>query len=196
MTTHMRLAATVPCTTAEGPFSRYAVWVQGCSVRCPGCCNPQMFDANRGRAVDVATLAQDITSKADIEGLTVLGGEPSDQLAAVTELAQRVAEQGLGVIVFSGRRRDELEALTGFPRLWQTLDTLVDGRFEASRQDTTRRFVGSTNQTLHHRTPRYADPGLWRGAARLEVVIDEHGRLEMHGAPQPIASLTRRLRES
>ena len=33
----------VACTEAEGPFRRYALWTRGCSLRCPGCCNPGLF---------------------------------------------------------------------------------------------------------------------------------------------------------
>ena len=36
----LNLASWVPCTEAEGPGRRAALWVQGCDKRCAGCCNP------------------------------------------------------------------------------------------------------------------------------------------------------------
>ena len=35
----LNLASFVACTESEGPGRRAALWVQGCSKRCPGCCN-------------------------------------------------------------------------------------------------------------------------------------------------------------
>src|SRR5262245_54990250 len=46
----------VPRTEAEGPGVRFALWVQGCPLRCPGCCNPEMLEdkpATSLRASDV-----------------------------------------------------------------------------------------------------------------------------------------------
>ena len=46
----LRVGARVPVTRAEGPGARYALWLQGCSIRCPGCCNPHLFDASSRHA--------------------------------------------------------------------------------------------------------------------------------------------------
>jgi anaerobic ribonucleoside-triphosphate reductase activating protein len=179
----LRVAATVPCTTAEGPHRRFAIWVRGCSLRCAGCCNPELFDPG-GEAVGVDALGLRAARDAHgLEGITVLGGEPLEQTGGVTDLAEHARALGLGVIVFTGYTRAEAEARSGFARLWSTLDTLVDGRFEAASRDRVRRFVGSTNQRLHHRTDRYADPGLWHGGKRLEIHVGVGDLLHAHGDP-------------
>ena len=36
-------------TVVEGPGKRLAIWVQGCEIRCPGCCNPRFFSLKRFR---------------------------------------------------------------------------------------------------------------------------------------------------
>ena len=36
----LSVAQIVRCTEAEGPGKRYALWFQGCPLRCPSCCNP------------------------------------------------------------------------------------------------------------------------------------------------------------
>ena len=41
-------AQIVPCTEAEGPGARFALWFQGCPLRCPGCCNPEMLPFEGG----------------------------------------------------------------------------------------------------------------------------------------------------
>mgnify|MGYP001548512049 CR=1 FL=1 len=39
----VNVALVVPCHEAEGPGKRWALWVQGCPILCPGCCNPEFL---------------------------------------------------------------------------------------------------------------------------------------------------------
>src|SRR5438105_14878877 len=100
----LQIAQTVPCTEAEGPGKRFALWFQGCPLRCPGCCNPEMLVFEGGQRVALAALlAQIRTSATDhgIEGITLLGGEPLAHAAAGASLARAVRNLGLTVMVFS-----------------------------------------------------------------------------------------------
>ena len=47
----------VASTEAEGPGRRFALWVQGCSLRCEGCCNPHLFAERGGENLVAATRA-------------------------------------------------------------------------------------------------------------------------------------------
>lgn len=184
----LRVAARVACTEAEGPGRRFAVWVQGCDLRCPGCCNPEFFAREGGESLAVAALADELRAARDlhaITGLTVLGGEPSEQAEAVAALCRAARELGLSTIVFTGRTHAELQALTEMRALLDAADTLVDGRFDARRREPPdgRRWIGSTNQQIVHLTPRHADPALWRGRDHVELQIDAAGRITGHGAP-------------
>lgn len=185
----------VRCTEAEGPYRRFAVWVRGCSLRCAGCCNPELFErAGVGRPVtELLDAIAEARDEHAIEGITILGGEPLEQLDGTRALAQGARALDLGVVVFSGYTLLEARRRTGFNALWASLDTLVDGRFEAGRLDHTRRFVGSANQRLVHRTERYRDPALWRGQAAAELRIDADGRLSVHGDPATVRRLIRVL---
>jgi anaerobic ribonucleoside-triphosphate reductase activating protein len=192
----LRVAHRVACSEAEGPFRRYVVWVQGCSLACPGCCNPELFPADGGLEVAVAAIAEALAQARRthaIEGLTVLGGEPLEQLEAVTALCAAAQEQGLGVVLFTGHTLAALESRVGGAALLASVDTLIDGRFMADRRDTERRFIGSSNQGLIHRSARYADPGLWRGAGGVELQWTADGRLSVHGEPGLARRLVRAL---
>jgi anaerobic ribonucleoside-triphosphate reductase activating protein len=196
MTAGLHIAAVVPCTESEGPYLRWAIWTRGCTLRCPGCCNPELFERGGGEPTSLDTVLEDLRSaqtRHDIEGITILGGEPLDQLAAVTMLAAGARHLGLGVIVFSGHTLDEARALRGFEELWSVLDTFVDGRFDARSLDHQRRFVGSTNQQIRHRTPRYRADALWRGEAGAEARIAPDGTLSLHGSPLQVRRLMRHL---
>src|SRR6185436_6018922 len=108
------VAQVVPCTEAEGPGRRYALWFQGCPLRCPGCCNPEMLPFTGGTARSVADILAEIeqTRRANgVEGITLLGGEPLAHAAGAAALARGVRALGLSVMVFSGYTLDEARHL-------------------------------------------------------------------------------------
>ncbi|HZI36693.1 MAG TPA: 4Fe-4S cluster-binding domain-containing protein, partial [Acidimicrobiia bacterium] len=48
MSEPVRVLRFLPATDAEGPGRRAALWVQGCSIRCPGCFNPHSWAFDGG----------------------------------------------------------------------------------------------------------------------------------------------------
>ena len=44
----MRVAQIVERTEVEGPGLRTAIWVQGCTLNCPGCCNQEFLPHGGG----------------------------------------------------------------------------------------------------------------------------------------------------
>jgi len=172
---------------AEGPFLRYALWLQGCSLRCPGCCNPEMLSPEGGAPLDVSELLAEIRAAPGIEGVTLLGGEPFEQAGPLAELARGVRRAGLGVMAFSGYTLHELRARRGCGPLLAEIDLLVDGPYQAARRSARRRFVGSDNQRVHFLTGRYralddGDGGIGGGQGPVEVRV-RGGRLFVSGAP-------------
>jgi anaerobic ribonucleoside-triphosphate reductase activating protein len=168
----LRVALVVPDTAAEGPGRRFAVWVQGCPIRCPGCCNPEMFDGRGGREVAIAELAAQLAAARDggVEGLTILGGEPFAQADASAELARAARALGLTVMVFTGFTRAELDERVDAAALIAATDILVDGRYERDLPEPApplgRRWIGSSNQVIHRLSPAaVADRRLDAGGA-------------------------------
>jgi anaerobic ribonucleoside-triphosphate reductase activating protein len=186
----LRVGARVPVTRAEGPGVRYAVWVQGCSIRCAGCCNPQMFDPVGGRSVPVSTLLGEIAAQRGVvEGITVLGGEPFDQPAGLAALVRGAARLALSTMVFTGYVVEELRARhdADVAALLAAIDLLVDGRYEAARPELERLWVGSTNQRFHYLTGRYTPaierPRPGEPLRTVEVHLGADGRLSANGWP-------------
>ncbi|MGH1346899.1 MAG: 4Fe-4S single cluster domain-containing protein [Nannocystales bacterium] len=191
----LRIAKVIPQTSAEGPFERCAVWVAGCNLACPGCCNPALFPADAGESASATRLCAllDQVQAAGAEGVTVLGGEPLQQPAGLAWFVEQAQARELGVIVFTGYTLEQAQQRPDFERIWANLDTLIDGRFDARQPEQHRRFIGSANQRLHHRTTRYNAEKLWRGVQRIEVRVDRDGRIEAHGLPRSVSRLTRAL---
>src|SRR5437899_12624918 len=111
----LQVAQIVPCTEAEGPGRRYALWFQGCPLRCPGCCNPEMLPFEGGTAVPLAEVLREVeAARAEgVEGITLLGGEPLAHAAGAAALARAVRARGLSVMVFSGYTLEEARRLPG-----------------------------------------------------------------------------------
>jgi anaerobic ribonucleoside-triphosphate reductase activating protein len=153
------VAMLLPQTEAEGPGVRMAVWVQGCPLRCPGCCNPEMLPFDRAEGVSPRTVESllEALDGSPAEGISLLGGEPFAHAAALAPLAEGARARGRSVMVFSGYTLAELRA-SGDPdvaRLLACTDLLVDGPYEATRRSTRRRWIGSENQEMHFLTDRY-----------------------------------------
>jgi anaerobic ribonucleoside-triphosphate reductase activating protein len=180
----LNLAQIVPRTEAEGPGHRYALWVQGCPMRCRGCCNPEMLPFEPKQQMSVAELAADI-ARHDVEGVSFLGGEPMSQAPALAELAELVRARGLTVMIFSGWTLPELHAMQdpAVERLLAATDLLVDGRYEESLRTTERRWIGSTNQVMHFLSDAYRpeDPR-FSAPNHLEIRL-AGGTLSLNGWP-------------
>jgi len=183
----LALGLEVPDTQAEGPGRRYAIWVQGCPLRCPGCCNPELLPFGGGTPVAPADLLARILATPDIEGISLLGGEPTAQAADLAEVAVGVQAAGRTVMLYTGFTLAELRARAdpAVDRLLAACDLVVDGPYDRTRPDAVRRFVGSTNQVLHCLTPAY-DPQDPRFTADRTVEIRfKNGEILVNGWPQP-----------
>jgi anaerobic ribonucleoside-triphosphate reductase activating protein len=66
-------------------------------------------------------------------------------------------------------------------------DILVDGPYVRELPDTSRRWIGSTNQRIHFLTDRYQpDDACWRQPNTLEIRIRQ-GEISVNGFPAPAA---------
>lgn len=193
--TTLRVAQMIADTEAEGPGRRFALWVQGCSLRCPGCCNPEMFAADAGgQVLDADEVARRVLEAPGIEGLSVLGGEPFEQAGPLARVCRQVRQAGRTVMVYSGYTLEELRAKPSadVAALLAETDLLVDGRFEKDNPERRRRWLGSANQRLHFLSgrmrpddPRFAAPN----TVELRFV---DGQLTINGWPKAADAFRRR----
>ena len=190
----LNMASRLPCTEAEGPGRRAALWVQGCNKRCRGCCNPAYLQLVERELVSVSSVLEwlEIAHHAhDLEGVTFLGGEPMLQAQGLAVVAQGAQSLGLSVMVFSGYTKTELDVmqLPGVDQLLRYTDVLVDGPYEASLPEISRRWAGSTNQQFNYLTARYDARIESYGTVErvLEVRLRRDGSIFVNGWPEKIS---------
>lgn len=178
-------------TTALGPGTRAAIWVQGCNLRCPGCISPDWIPFKPA----IHLTPQQVVDRLlidEITGLTFSGGEPMEQAGALAEVV-RLARQkrDLDVICFTGYLYETLlkkPIETGVKDLLQCVDVLIDGPYINTQNDSIG-LRGSKNQRIIHLTDRLQTYQFEHQVRNIEFKID-NGSLTMVGIPTPkIASM-------
>lgn len=184
----LSVAQIVPATRAEGPGLRFALWFQGCPLRCPGCCNPEMLPFEGGTPTPVADVLRQLDGAAGVEGVSLLGGEPLAHAAGAVVLAREVRRRGLSVMIYSGFTLEEARARgdAHIDELLALTDILVDGPYDRERPDNERRWIGSTNQRVHFFTDRYRLDEQWRRSNTLEIRL-RGNELSVNGFPSKSA---------
>jgi len=163
MTIKFNIAEICLCTEAEGPGRRLAIWFQGCNILCEGCCNIDMQPLIIKHLIsneDLIEIIKESAMKNHLEGVTLLGGEPTIQ-KGLAHLSHMIKELGMGVILFTGRLVEELPS-----DLLDAVDLVIDGHYDEFRKDHIRNSIGSINQRMVHITGRYKDMEAWYRSSR------------------------------
>ena len=175
---YLNVAMTMARSRANGPGVRAVIWVQGCTIGCPGCYNAFTHPHIRNQLTSPSDLAEWVSSIEGIEGVTFSGGEPFEQAAAILETIEIIntkAVDTLSVFIFSGFTLTELESSTEscVRSLLSKVDILSAGPYIASRRSETLLWRGSTNQKLHFLSNRY-DPDMedqWLTESPVEELV-------------------------
>ena len=149
----MKIHAIEPRSRANGPGVRFVVWLQGCTLGCPGCFNPSTHGVEEGTAMTIEDVAAQMRASG-AEGLSLSGGEPLQQPAAAIALLDAARALGMSTLAFSGYTREEIDALPDGPEVLARLDVLIDGRYVAAER-LANGLRGSANQRIQLLTNRY-----------------------------------------
>ena len=166
-----------PVTTL-GFGRRVGVWLQGCSIRCPGCISRDTWDADPRYLIDLEEIAATWAQwQPQADGLTISGGEPFDQPDVLLELLKAWRQTHTGdTLVFSGYPLEHLRKQ--YPAQLEALDVLVSDPYIAGAGDTLS-LRGSDNQRVtlaselgHSRYPHNINTLPWSpDRRRLDVVL-------------------------
>jgi anaerobic ribonucleoside-triphosphate reductase activating protein len=153
----IRIFAVAHPVRSLGPGLRVAVWTTGCFRDCPGCISPELQPLNAGRPAPVDVLARKLAGlSADIEGLTLSGGEPLIQAEPLGRLLQIVLDRRpeWNILLYTGYTLEEALALgADVQNVLDRVDVVIDGPYR-KEQPSRRPLAGSGNQRFHFLTDK------------------------------------------
>ncbi|HID99397.1 MAG TPA: radical SAM protein [Thiotrichaceae bacterium] len=170
-----------PSSFIYGPGERFVIWVQGCTLGCQGCWNRLMLSKRPKQLIAREALLDKILDLDSIQGVTLLGGEPLQQLSNVLWLLQQVKSAGLDTMVFTGYECPEITN-DDKSNILPFTDILVSGRYVAARRNINLQWRGSSNQQVHFPTGQY-DASLIKEGNYVEVHFEADGRMRILGFP-------------
>lgn len=136
---------------ANGPGIRTTFFLTGCDRNCPNCFNTEYMDFNHGKKWDIDAEKKVISYlKLDqVEGLTVLGGEPFENPIGLLKALRNIKKEvGKPIWIYSGFIFEDLVNIKIARVILEEIDVLVDGEFIEELKDLRLRFRGSSNQRI------------------------------------------------
>lgn len=140
---------------ANGVGIRTSVFVSGCSNKCKGCFNQELWDKDYGQEFTDETIKEilDSIDKPYIDGLSILGGDPLEyyNLEMVNKLIIEFRKRfgfNKSIWIWTGYL---LEDIMNDDRRWEVvrkLDYLVDGPFVQRKKNLKLKYRGSENQRI------------------------------------------------
>jgi anaerobic ribonucleoside-triphosphate reductase activating protein len=165
-----------------GPGCRFVIWSQGCSIRCNGCWNKEMWNFEIKNEISANELFELIVKeKKLIEGVTILGGEPFDQYEELLILVKLIRETELNIIIYTGYTQNELVDKKN-TEIFNYLDILISEKYDKSLRITNGGLIGSSNQRITFLTDKYSQNDL-PTTNEIEVSIDSMGTVTTFGYP-------------
>lgn len=170
----LNIAATMSHSRANGPGVRAVIWVQGCTIGCPGCYNAFTHVHEQRTLATPDTIAEWVSGLEGIEGVSFSGGEPFEQAKAVRLVIEQVRQRNPYLTFFSytGYHLETLENSDdeNVIGLLSELDMISAGPYIHSERETDLLWRGSTNQQLHYLSDVYgrSSEASWRITSPVE----------------------------
>ncbi len=162
---------------ANGPGTRAVIWLQGCPFDCPGCFNPKLRDFRGGEEIPVDELIKWVMTLKCLDGISLSGGEPTEQIQALNVFLSAVKEKtDLSVLLFSGRTEKEIFKLPGGRELMAMIDVLIEGPYNRELANPPGIWPSSSNQKIRILTDRYNRDN-FLGLPETEIIITEQGEV-------------------
>lgn len=146
--------------TVLGPGTRAGIWVQGCTIGCPGCVSRDTWNPHGGKNLAIgevlAWLTQACTT-GPVDGITISGGEPTEQAESLHLLVQGIHELRADrvfsgdILCFTGLDENSFHERCSWAR--DSIDAIITEPFRIT-EPTALLWRGSHNQRLVPLTTR------------------------------------------
>lgn len=163
----MRYAAIRPIDVSNGEGLGAALFVQGCSLRCKGCFQPETWNFEGGQEFTQEIVQKILTmiAPAHISRFSILGGEPLENanyytLACLINQV-RQTRPNIKIWLYTGYTCDQLreklqESNTKYLQyILEHTDVLVAGPFIEEEKDLSLKWCGSRNQQVIYMSERH-----------------------------------------
>jgi len=121
-----------------------------------------------------------ISNEFGIEGLTISGGEPLEQMDGIISLINTIRQKtSLSVLIYTGYNEEEVKARPGGNLLLSITDVLISGPYMESKR-TEESVITSSNQKIILLSDRYTYTDIM-SSYDMEIHIDASGKLIMTG---------------
>ena len=148
----IRLSGIAYESLVNGPGMRRVFFAQGCKHNCKNCFNTDTHDFCGGEERDLDELIEDTLDNPILRGVTFSGGDPWEQADKFAYMAKVFKEKALNIWSYTGYTYEYIienkDKRLGWNDLLNSIDVLVDGRFEEDKMQDGLKFRGSTNQRI------------------------------------------------
>lgn len=153
----MKIARIIFPVNVLGRGNRVVIWTVGCTHRCKGCSNPELWDDSNAKNIDVSEIIK-VVRTFNVDGITITGGEPFMQPEELHNLIQELSIITDDILVYSGYRLNELKAMNNrhVNAVLNLIAVLIDGRYIEDRNKG-QKLRGSDNQKIHILNPALKD---------------------------------------
>lgn len=87
----------------------YNIYFAGCSIRCPGCHNQELWEQENNQKTTTDDVFEALIVNMEIaDYVCILGGEPLDQYPALVDLITKINEINVPVWLYTGHDEDDI----------------------------------------------------------------------------------------
>lgn len=124
---------------------------------CRGCFNYQLWQREQGSQISIQSIVDRLEDMCSVKSVTIVGGEPTDQLEGLIELCRLLKKYNYHILVISWHTYEDMlkENPEQYEQLFSTIDVLVDGQYDEHQRiyddthtNVMRSFIGSNNQKV------------------------------------------------
>lgn len=159
----------------------FAIWTQGCNIRCKGCWNKHTWDKDGGFSISIDDLVEKIIESGD-PCVTILGGEPFNQYEELIELVKKIRLLKKQIILYTGFEKEDIPQ-----EILSYIDILICGSYKEELRVLDHHLIGSTNQRIIKLTDAFGED--IKDMTAVEVRIDSNGGMDVFGYPEELIDL-------